>query len=150
MRLEKTERTAHEHETPEIQRRHAQQQTRKRGVRLEKRSVTISIGGKLYRFLSDDSEEYILALERRVNEAMKQTAPFSGMSSHTNAVLTALLLADELLRTERNAAAASMPRPPEVRNRQPAAVSRKNTVKAAGQDNGQISIWDLPSGPHET
>ena len=102
---------------------------------MEKRRVTVSIGGQYYSFYSDDSDEYISLLEQRVNAAMKQTAGFSG----ENAVLAVIYLTDQLLRTE------AMSRDSD---KQPAAEpGRKNAAKAAAKaaknDAGQISVWEL-------
>lgn len=95
---------------------------------MEKRKVTISICGKPCSFYSDDPEEYISALEQRVNAAMKQTAGFSGSSAYTNALLTVVFLTDQLLRTEQRGTG-----------------SRKNVPKTEGRekDKGQVTMWDL-------
>ena len=91
---------------------------------MEKRRVTISIGGQPCSFYSDDSDEYISALERKTNAVMRQAARYSGSSSCSNAVIAVLLLTDKLLRTE--------PKAP-----------RKPVPKAAEEDKGQMSVWDL-------
>ena len=83
---------------------------------MEKRKVTVSIGGQVCSFYSDDPDEYLAALEQRANAVMKQTSRFSGSSACTNAILAVLLLTDRILRAEQ---------------------------KAAEEDAGQVSIWDL-------
>ncbi len=108
----------------------------KRGVSLEKRKVTVSIGGRVYRFYSDDSDAYIATLEQRANAALKQTAGFSGASVLTNAVLAVLLLTDELMRTEQKAPGDGGS--PEVRE-----TAKEKKKKPAEKDDGQVSVWDL-------
>ena len=103
---------------------------------MEKRKVTVSIGGQPCSFYSDDSEEYISALENRVNAAMKQTARFSGASGRTNAILAELLLADQLLRTEQLLRAEQLLRTEQKGSRKPA-------PKAEEKNSGQVSVWDL-------
>lgn len=105
---------------------------------MEKRKVTISIGGRACSFYSDDSDEYISLLEERANAVMKQTARFSGSSSYANAVLSVLFLTDQLLRTEQTEKPQAE-KPPAVEHKG----SKKNTGKAPGKDNGQVSVWDL-------
>lgn len=121
---------------------------------MEKRKVTISIGGQLCSFYSDDSDEYISALEQKANAVMKQTAGFSGSSSYRNAVLSVLFLTDELLRAEQGRP--QQPEPdklgsdrPEREDRLPAAEQkiRKSIAKSAKKeeekDKAQVSVWDL-------
>ena len=121
---------------------------------MEKRKVTISIGGQLCSFYSDDSDEYISALEQKANAVMKQTAGFSGSSLYRNAVLSVLFLTDELLRAEQGRP--QQPEPdklgsdrPEREDRLPAAEQkiRKNITKSAKKeeerDKAQVSVWDL-------
>ncbi len=91
---------------------------------MEKRKVTITINGKECSFYSDDSEEYIAALAKKANAAMKRTAEFSGGSAYTNAVLAVLYLTDRLMRTEQKG-------------------SRKSVPKAAEKEDGHVSVWDL-------
>lgn len=91
---------------------------------MEKRKVTVSIGGQVCSFYSDDPDEYLAALEQRANAVMKQTAGFSGSSACTNAILAVLLLTDRILRAEQKG-------------------HRKSSPKAAEEDAGQVSIWDL-------
>ncbi|MBQ6399956.1 MAG: cell division protein ZapA [Clostridia bacterium] len=67
---------------------------------MQKRRVTISIGGVPCAFYSDDSAEYLGTLAQRANAAMRETAGFSGRSAYRNAVLSVLSVTDELLRTE--------------------------------------------------
>ena len=122
---------------------------------MEKRRVTILIDGRPCSFYSDDSDEYIAALEQRTNAFMKQTAGFSGPSSYTNAVLTVLFLTDKLLRaeqetqkeTEQKTEAKTEPKT-ELKTEKKAEPKegRKNTAKAAGRENGQVSVWDLMEG----
>ena len=100
---------------------------------MEKRKVTISIGGRPCSFYSDDSDEYIVALEQRVNTVMQETAKFSGSSSYTNAMLTVLSLTDQLMRMEQ----AEKPEKPAQKGK------KKADPKAAGKDDGQVSVWDL-------
>ena len=106
---------------------------------MEKRKVTVSIGGKPCTFYSDDSEEYISALEKRANEVMKQTAKFAGSSTCTNAILSVLCLTDQLLRTERAEKLGKTERPQRAEQK----VGKKNNPKAAAEDKGQVSVWDL-------
>ena len=107
---------------------------------MEKRKVTISIDGQPCVLFSDDSEEYLSALERRANAVMKQTAAFSGSSSYTNAIRSVLILTDELLRTEQKYLKLSTERKA-TENR--SIHDRKNPSKDAAKDQGQISVWDI-------
>lgn len=113
---------------------------------MEKRKVTILIGGQSCSFYSDDSDDYITRLAQRANAAMKQTARFSGSSAHTNAVLAVLLLADQLLRAEQAEKppeaepAEKIPKPEQKGN-------RKSPARADGNNDGQVSVWDLLAEP---
>ncbi len=100
---------------------------------MEKRKVTVRIGGQRCSFLSDDPDEYISVLEQRADEVMKQTAEFSGLSVRTNALLSVLFQTDRLLRLEQ---AVQAEKGPVSR-----AAVRKQNPKSAGKE--QISVWDL-------
>ena len=107
---------------------------------MEKRRVTILVDGQPYSFYSDDSEEYLSELEQRANAVMNQTAAFSASSAYTNAVLSVLVLTDELLRMEqKNRETASEQKAAEARQMP----GRKAPGKGAAEDRGQISVWDL-------
>ena len=115
---------------------------------MEKRRVTILIDGRPCSFYSDDSDEYIAALEQRTNAFMKQTAGFSGPSSYTNAVLTVLFLTDKLLRAEQETQKETEQKTeakaePKTEKKAEPKEGRKNLGKAAGRENGQVSVWDL-------
>ncbi|MBO7662926.1 MAG: hypothetical protein J6U01_06105 [Clostridia bacterium] len=104
---------------------------------MEKRKVTVLIGGQLCSFYSDDSDEYLLALEQRANAVMRQTAMFSGSSAYTNAILSVLSQTDALMRLEQRKAAAEKPASP---------APRKAPAKEESPENRkQISVWDLLS-----
>ena len=96
---------------------------------MEKRKVTISVNGRPYSFYSDDSDEFISALEQGANAVLRRTAEFSGSSPYTQAVLAVLLLTDQLIRTG--------PKEKETRKR-PAKAG-----KAPDPGKVQISVWDL-------
>ena len=114
--------------------------SRERGVSLEKRKVTIWIGGQPCSFYSDDSDEYLSALEQRANAAMRQTARFSGSSAYANAVLSVLSLTDTLFRTEQKMKEIIS----EKEGNEPKAhTPRKAIVKGKEEENGQVSVWDL-------
>ena len=103
---------------------------------MEKRRVTVTIGGQRCSFYTDDSDAYISALEQRANEVMRQTAKFSGLSAQTNAILSVIFLTDTLMRAEKEKT--------EMTERQAEARRiRKNTAKASAEDQGQVSVWDL-------
>jgi len=106
---------------------------------LEKRKVTVSVGGQSCSFYSDDSDEYIAELEKRANEAMNQTATFSRFSAYTNAVLTVLSLTDQLLRAEQTDQQGQTNKPPRAEQK----AARKNNPKTAAKDEAQVSVWDL-------
>jgi len=103
---------------------------------LEKRKVTISIGGQPCSFYSDDPDEYIAALEKKANAVMRQTAGFSGSSIRMNALLSVVFLTDELLRAEQEEAAAETEQ--KVRKKNP-----PKAVKNAENEKTQVSVWDL-------
>ena len=107
---------------------------------MEKRKVTILIDGQPCVLFSDDSEEYLSALEQKANAVMKRTAEFSGSSSYTNAILSVLVLTDELLRTEQKFLEASTERKA-TENR--SIHDRKNPAKDTVKDQGQSSVWDI-------
>ena len=122
-----------------------------RGLNVEKRKVTLSIGGQPCGFYSDDSEAYLTALEHRANAVMKRTARYAGPSAYTNAVLSVLTLTDELLRTEekmREMRELSDAREadPALAGRNPRKPAEKNPPKAPGKDPGQVSVWDILDG----
>ena len=119
---------------------------RERGTALEKRKVTILVDGQTCCFYSDDSDEYISTLAEKANAVIRQTAKDSGTSGKTNAVLSVLALTDMLLQTEqrmRDMAAEKK----EAAVREPAEAkrlnSRKTASKAAEENPGQVSVWDL-------
>ena len=99
--------------------------------------MTVRIGGLPCSFLSDDSEEYLSALEQRANAVMKQTAPFAGPSARGNAILSVLFLTDVLLRKEQG-------EEPQAGEK---AAARKATAKAPIRDRDQVSVWDLLETP---
>ena len=111
---------------------------------MEKRRVTVSIGGQSFSFYSDDSDDYIAALEKKANAAMRETAGFSGLSAYNNAVLAVLLLSDRLLRAEQERQPAPEPKgveaeePPKGEQK-----ARKTAPKAVRKEDGQVSMWDL-------
>lgn len=103
---------------------------------MEKRKVTVTIGGQRCSFFTDDSDAYISALEQKANEVMGQTAQFSGRSALNNAILSVVFLADEIIRknsekTEKEEAKAEPGQ------------ARKAAVKPPRQEKGQVSVWDL-------
>ena len=106
---------------------------------MEKRKVTLRIGGQPCSLYTDDSDEYISALEKRANDVLRRTAPFSGTSAYTNAILSVLSLADSLLRTERRGKADGKGQGQAQAPVQP----RKNPVRPVPEEKGQISVWDL-------
>ena len=97
---------------------------------MDKRRVTISIGGQPCSFYSDDPDDYIAALEQRTNAVLKETAGFS-TSAYNNAVLSVISLTDQMLRTEQQGSRKS---------------ASKSAPKSAEKDKiekGQLSVWDL-------
>ncbi len=102
---------------------------------MEKRKVTIAIDGRPYSFYSDDSYEYIAALEQRANAAVKKTAG--------NTVHTVIFLTDQLMRTEalsqtsplQSITEQDQPRNPEQQ--------RRKSAKPVEKDDGQLSVWEL-------
>ena len=118
---------------------------------MEKRLVTITIGGQCCSFYSDDSDEYISALEQRANEIMRQTARFS---LRANALLSVISLTDSLMREEKKTeekkseetegAVKAEPKPepktePKAGNKR----NRKNAASTPEENQDQISVWDL-------
>ena len=110
---------------------------RKRGIRLEKRRVTIWIGGQPCSFLSDDPAEYISALEKRADAAMRQAAG--------NAVHAAVYLADRLLRAEQ-AEEPQKPEKPEKAEKPQKAERAGKPGKKDAVEKGQVTVWDLIEG----
>ena len=105
---------------------------------MEKRRVTISIGGQPCSFYSDDSDEYISELEQRVNAAIRLTAG--------NTVRSVILLTDQLMRMEQAAAPEAVDRQKQTeKQEQTEAPVKREPVrkKAAKTDEGQVSVWDL-------
>lgn len=112
---------------------------------MEKRRVTITIGGQPYSFYSDDPEEYIKTLEQRANAAMKQTERF-GASAYAGAVFSVISLTDQLLRTEQAVITRETERPeepPKTEEAEKPVKKEPNRKKAAGGTKGQVSVWDL-------
>ncbi len=101
---------------------------------MDKRRVTIWIGGQPCSFYSDDPDGHISALEKEVNAAMKQAAG--------NAVHAAVYLADRMLRTKQ---AEKPPKPEQPEKPQKAERAGKPGKKDA-VENGQITVWDLIDG----
>jgi len=104
---------------------------------LEKRRVTLLIGGMPCSFYSDDTNEYLANLEQRANAVVRQTARFSGSSAQMNALLSVLSLTDELLRAEQKIQElAADRRSAEIRVRKAAANQEE-------KEPGQLSVWDI-------
>ena len=103
---------------------------------MEKRKVTILVGGEYCSFYSDDPEEYLSALEQRANQVMRQTAKYSGASAQTNAVLSVIYQTDALMRLEKEKTRAAE-EPAEIRK------PRKNAAQTSAEDQGQVSVWEL-------
>ncbi len=103
---------------------------------MEKRKVTVLVGGQFCSFYSDDSDEYISSLEKRANEVISRTARLSGMSSHTSAVLSVIYLTDALMREDQKKTNNSDKRTEILK-------IRKNTAQVSAEDQGQVSVWDL-------
>ena len=89
---------------------------------MDKRRVTVTIGGRTCIFYSDDEDVYIAELARRANATMKQ---FSGNYYHA-----VLYLTDALIRAEK---------PTEG----PPAQSKKNVGKKPPEGSGQVSVWEI-------
>ena len=89
--------------------------------RMEKRRVTISIGGQPCTFYTDDSDDYIAALQVKVNEAIRQ---FAGNYVHAMIHLT-----DQLLRKAEI-------KPQKV----------EKTQKNPSKKENQVSMWDMIEG----
>ena len=122
---------------------------------MEKRKVTIMVGGRPCSFYSDDSDEYIAALEERTNAVMKQTSAYSSTSG---ALLAVICLTDQLMRMEQAPAAGQLsgsePPKPERRNPEPAESpgqgkpskteqKRDRKKEPAKKDRAQVSVWDI-------
>ena len=112
---------------------------------MEKRRVTITVGGQPYSFASDDPDEYIRTLEKRTNAARKETAEFAP-SAYAGAILAVISQTDRLLRAEEaggteKAEKQGKPQKAEPSEGQP----RKETArkKASAQEKGQVSMWEL-------
>lgn len=102
---------------------------------MEKRRVTISIGGQPCSFYSDDPDAYISALEKRANAAMRQAAG--------NPVHAVVYLADRTLRTGQE----EKPPKEEPAEKLPKAQRpEKPGKKDAAVEKGQVSVWDLIDG----
>ena len=100
---------------------------------MEKRKVTVTIGGQRCSFYSDDPDEYIAALAEKANTVVEQ---FSGMNAKA-----ILFLADALMRAEK------AEKPAEEAGGLKA--EAKAEPKRAGKgtkvpaDKNQVSVWDL-------
>ena len=108
---------------------------------MEKRRVTITVGGQPYSFASDDPDEYIRTLEKRTNAALKETAEFAP-SAYAGAILAVISQTDRLLREEQ---AAQMRKTEEPDKSQTEKVFKKEPArkKVSAQEKGQVSVWDL-------
>ena len=132
-----------------------------RGTNLEKRKVTITVGGKPCSFYSDDSDDYIAALEERSNAVMKQTSAYSSTSG---ALLAVISLTDQLMRMEQAPATAQLsgseqqnpkrrsPEPAEspepTESPEPSKPSktkqkRERKKEPVKMDRAQVSVWDI-------
>ncbi len=112
---------------------------------MEKRRVTITVGGQPYSFVSDDSDEYIRTLEQRTNAALKQTAGFAP-SVYAGAILSVISQTDRLLREEKSAQTRKTEEPEKPQKAEPAEKQPRKEPgkkKASTQEKGQVSVWDL-------
>ena len=101
---------------------------------MEKRKVTVTIGGQRCCIYSDDSDEYIAALTERANTVVDR---FSGMNAKA-----ILFLTDALMRAEQAEKPAEEPAGPEDEAKAEPVRARKNASKAP-KDKNQVSMWDL-------
>ena len=106
---------------------------------MEKHKVTITVGGQPCTFYSDDSDEDISALEKRVNAVMKETAG--------NTVHTAVFLADRLVRMEEEKRPEKEPEKPVLADTpepdQPLKAEQQSRKKAVKAGEEQVSVWDV-------
>ena len=108
---------------------------------MEKRKVTIRIDGQAYSLYSDDSDDYLSALEQRADAVMKETAGLTGAVGYKNAVLSVLNLTDELMRAEEKIRMLGKGQQRVPENRSSAAPKR--AAPEASKDREQVSVWDL-------
>ena len=101
---------------------------------MEKRKVTVTIGGQRCSFYSDDPDEYIAALAQKANTVVEQ---FSGMNAKA-----ILFLTDALMRAEKTEKPAEEPGGLKAEAKAGPKRAGKNASKASA-DNNQVSVWDL-------
>lgn len=101
---------------------------------MEKRKVTVTVGGQRCSFYSDDSDEYIAALAEKANKVVER---FSGMNAKA-----ILFLADALMRAEKSETPAEEPAELKSEAKTEPVRARKNASKGSGNNN-QVSMWDL-------
>ena len=101
---------------------------------MEKREVTVSVGGQRCSIYSDDPDEYIAALEEKANRVVER---FSGMNAKA-----ILFLTDALMRAEKTETPAEEPAERKPEEKAEPKRARKNAPKDLPENN-QVSMWDL-------
>ena len=101
---------------------------------MEKREVTVSVGGQRCSIYSDDPDEYIAALEEKANRVVER---FSGMNAKA-----ILFLTDALMRKEKTETPVEGPAEQKHEAKAEPKRARKNVSKVSSENN-QVSMWDL-------
>ena len=115
---------------------------RERGFKLEKRRVTVTIGGQPCSFYSNDPDEYVEELAARANDTLKQV---QGSPARAVLLLTDMLMRAEKEKTQKTESDTAEIRADvktETKTAWKPEQTRKNTSRSA-VDNGQVSVWDL-------
>ena len=67
---------------------------------MEKRKVTIHVGGKAYTLMSTDSDEYMQRMENLADRTLRETSAATHQSIQASAVLAVISLADEVIKSQ--------------------------------------------------
>lgn len=70
---------------------------------MEKQKTTVRVAGKEYTLVSSDSPEYMKSVAGNVNRQISELVAAARMSANDAAVLTAINLADELMKSRKEA-----------------------------------------------
>ena len=67
---------------------------------MEKKSVTVTLGGRKYTFASDESEAYMQRVAQYADQRLLEMEHMSNLPMAQNAILTCMNLSDELLKAQ--------------------------------------------------
>ncbi len=69
-------------------------------MRMDKRKVTIHVGGKAYTLMSTDTDEYMQRMEALADRTLREISAATHQSVQASAILAVISLADEVIKSQ--------------------------------------------------